>query len=178
MWTSPLEPLRSVERSSTSRVWGAAEPSTLTEVRLLQLPASRSSQQRGWACVPNRHMRTHTQNRYAYIRGKPHKSAETEPTEPTQHKQHQRPDLFSLSQRPDPSVSMIISVSGFQASSPTLRQVYLDVHWCLHPLTLTHYACTPFSPLADSTGMRTPTCDLLAPPPYTHMHMEPPRPEK
>lgn len=176
MWTSSLEPLWSVERTSSSRVWGAAEPSTLTEVRLLQLPVSRSSQQRGWACVPNRHMRTHTQNMYAYIREKPHKSAETETTEPTQHKQHQRPDLFSLSQRPDPSVSMIISVPGFQASSPTLRQVYLDVHWCLHPLALTstHYACTPFSPLADTTGMRTPTCDLLAPPSiHTHVHGAP-----
>lgn len=48
-------------------------------------------------------------------------------------------------------------------------------------LTPTQHACTPFSPIADTTGMWTPTCDLSAlqlltlRPPYTQ---DPPCTEK
>lgn len=66
----------------------------------------------------------HTQNMYAYIHGKPHKSAETEATEPTQHKQHQCPDLLSLSQSPDPSVSGSQDLLWFLQSPLTLLYTY------------------------------------------------------
>lgn len=87
---------------------------------------------------------------YAYIHGKPHKSAEAENTEPTQHKERQWPDLVSLSQCPDPSVSRSWDLLWFLQSPLTLLYTYDCLSICLSSLFSYSQASLPWCSLVPT----------------------------